>query len=255
MGMKKQKLIIGNWKMNPENMKVAKQIFQKIKTKAGKFKKAKCVICPPFIYLDAFAKAHGTCAIGAQDAFWEESGARTGEISASMISKLNVPYVILGHSERRELGDTNEIVNKKVIEALRQRLMVIVCVGEKTRDEEGSYLQFLQAEIEESLAKIPARYFKNIIVAYEPIWAIGEKAKKSSTPEDFLEKAIFIRKVLTQLTDKKIAMKIPILYGGSVNDANAAGFLQEGRADGLLIGRASRDPQIFGEILKTAHNV
>ena len=234
--------------MNPETLREAQTIFAKIKRGLSRKKNVEVVICPPFIYLEKLLAGNGRLGIGAQDAFWEERGAYTGQISINQLSKLGVSYIILGHSERREQGDTNESVHKKILEAFRFRLRVVLCIGERVRDEEGDYLSFLQNELLEGLEKIPARFYKNLVIAYEPIWAIGEKGK-ASTPEDFLEKSIFIKKVLANLTDKKTALRVPILYGGSVDETNAEGFLYTGKADGLLVGRASLDPKSFNEIL------
>tara|TARA_Y100000310_G_C20595042_1_gene770076 strand:- start:614 stop:1369 length:756 start_codon:yes stop_codon:yes gene_type:complete len=248
-----KKLIVGNWKMNPVTFREASALFKSIKMKVAR-RESKCVICPPSIYLDAFVNSPGKCAIGAQDAYFEREGAFTGNISAAMLKKEGADYVILGHSERRSEGDTNEIVNKKVHAALTERLIVILCIGEHERDEEGAYLSFLNEEIQESLAGVAPAHFKNIVIAYEPIWAIGKKAKKPATPEDYLEKSIFIRKVVSTMTNKDIAMKLRILYGGSVNEKNAEEFFAIGRADGFLIGRASRNPDTYGAIVQIADN-
>jgi triosephosphate isomerase len=250
-----KKLIVGNWKLNPKTLREAKSIFEKIKKSASRRKKVEVVLCPSFLYLESFVKNSGQCFIGAQDVFWEEEGAFTGQISASQLSDLGVSYVIIGHSERREYGgDTNEQINKKILEALRFRLRVIFCIGEVARDEEGNYLTFLAKELEEGLFKVPEKFYKNLVIAYEPIWAIGEKGK-ASTPEDFLEKSIFIKKVLTGIVDKKTALKVPVLYGGSVDENNAEEFMSLGKGDGLLVGRASLDPKSFNEILNKGEHV
>jgi triosephosphate isomerase len=172
-----------------------------------------------------------------------------------MLKKAGIDYVICGHSEARALGDTNETVNKKIREAFLWRLIPILCVGERNRDEDGRYLEFIEEEIKTALFKVPKKLFTNLIVAYEPVWAIGENAQQASTPEDFLEKSIFIRKIITSLSDKETAMRVPILYGGSVDEHNAFGFLSEGKGDGLLVGRASLDAESFGEILSIAESL
>lgn len=248
-----KKIIVANWKMNPTSPKEARSIFMRIRNKGKKLRKVKTVVCAPFVYLEALAKiAHGA-SIGAQDTFWETEGARTGEVSPAMLKEIGARYCIIGHSERRALGETNEDINKKIKLAIDYRLIVILCVGERERDEEGAYLDFLKEELVQGLEGLPRRYFENLIIAYEPIWAIGEHAKGASTPADFLEQSIFVRKVLTELTTRGVAMSVPILYGGSVSEANAEGFLREGKADGLLVGRASLEPERFNEILDTAN--
>lgn len=251
-----KKLIIGNWKMNPDSSRVASTLFQSYKTKGSRLRRAKVIICAPFVYLETLAKKQTTqCAVGAQSVFFEESGAHTGRVSPRMLRNLKVNYVIVGHSEQREGGVTNEIVNKKVKAAFDERLKVVLCIGEHERDDEGEYLSYIKEQLKVGLGKIPKKFYVHLIVAYEPIWAIGEHARGASTPEDFLEQALYIRKVLAQLTDKETAMKVPVLYGGSVNEQNAEGFLREGRADGLLVGRASLDADSFKEILSLADTI
>ncbi len=242
--------------MNPKDISSARKLFSSIKTKATRLKRARAVLCVPYLYIESLSRLKNIkIELGAQDAYHESEGAFTGRISTNMLKKAGVKYVILGHSEMRATGDTNKEVNKKIKKALEDRLMVVLCVGEIVRDEEGAYLSFISDELQESLMKVPKEFFKNVIVAYEPIWAVGAKSKNVDTPADFLEKAIFIRKILSHITEKHIAMKIPILYGGSVNENNCEGFLRDGKADGLLIGRASLDKDSFGAILKIADSI
>ena len=251
-----KKLIIGNWKMNPTDEASARKLFLRIKIKANKLRKVKAIICPPSIYLSSLANlSTSQCTLGAQDSFLETNGAFTGKISPLMIKRIGAHHVILGHSESRDSGDTDDIINKKIKKAFESQLIVILCVGEKERDHEGRYLEFLQNQLREGLFKIPKKLLKNLIVAYEPVWAIGVKAKGTSTPGDFLEKSIFIKKVLSHITDKDIAMNTPILYGGSVDEKNAEGFLKDGKADGLLVGRASLSSESFNEMLTIAEHV
>ena len=251
--MNNKKLIVANWKMNPRTLFEANTYFGKIKRKANALTRVQTVICPPFLFLDSLSKkATRTCALGAQNAFFETEGAHTGEISPAQLYALNVSYVILGHSERRALGETDELIREKIMASLMYRLNVILCVGEKERDATGQYLSFLKDQIKKSLSKIPAKQLTRLIIAYEPIWAVGAKAKSSDTPESFFEVAIFIRKILSDLFGKSFAFHVPILYGGSVNRHNAGEFLKEGAVAGLLIGRASLDSEEFNEILKIA---
>ncbi len=252
----KNKIIVANWKMNPRTLTEARNNFQKIKRKTNFLTKAQAVICPPFIFLDSLSKkATSRCALGAQDVFWHKDGPYTGEISPAQLHALDVSYVILGHSERRALGETDEIIREKIKVSLEYRLNVILCIGERERDARGQYLSFLKEQIKKCLFKIPGKHMARLIVAYEPIWAVGVKAKSADTPESFFETAIFIRKVLSDLFGKTIAFHVPILYGGSVNEYNAESFLKDGDAAGLLVGRASLDPEEFNEILKIAQNL
>ncbi|MFC1721214.1 triose-phosphate isomerase [Patescibacteria group bacterium] len=255
--MKKNKkaLIIANWKMNPATLAEAKSMYTKIRTQAGKMQNVQTVVCAPFIYLtelQKLTKGH-RCVVGAQDVFYERSGAYTGEVSATMLQKMKMQYVIIGHSERRALGESDDLVSKKVLAALKEKINVVLCVGEEERDE-AEYLHFLREQVKNSLANIPKARLNGIVIAYEPIWAVGE-GKRPDTPEDTQETILFIRKVLAEIFDKKIAMSVPILYGGSVNSKNTQSFLIQSAADGLLIGRASLDAKQFGEILKIANSI
>ena len=247
-----KKLIIANWKMNPNSLNEAKRIFNKIKIAAGKLKKVETVICPPFVYLSAFPRgvlgklSKDSPWIGAQDVFCEERGAYTGEISVSMLKDAGVKYVIVGHSERREMGETDEIINKKIKTALKAGLKVVFCVGEKKRDGEEKYLNFTREQINKGLKSVPQKFFKNLIIAYEPVWAISsQKRARADNPESALKMAVFIKRTLLQ--------KIPVLYGGSVSPENAAGFLFKAGMNGLLVGGQSLIPENFIKILKIAN--
>ena len=235
-----KKIIIANWKMNPGSLEEAKKIFNKIKIAAGKLKKVETVICPPFVYLPSLR------ATGAQNIFYEEKGAYTGEISVKMLKDLGVKYVIIGHSERREMGETDEIINKKIKAGLEAGLKVVFCVGEKKRDGENEYLNFVKNQINKGLKNIPKKFFKNLIIAYEPVWAISsQKRARADNPESALKMAVFIKRTLLS--------PIPILYGGSVNPENAGGFLFKSGMNGLLVGGQSLIPENFIKILKIAN--
>ena len=167
-------MIIANWKMNPNSLNEAKKIFNKIKIVAEKLKKVETVICPPFTYLSALRTT------GAQDVFYEDKGAYTGEISVKMLKNLGVKYVIIGHSERREIGETDKIINKKIKTTLETGLKVVFCIGEKARDKDGQYLNFVKNQINKGLKDIPRKLFNNLIIAYEPVWAISSQKRSKS---------------------------------------------------------------------------
>ncbi|MBI2046015.1 MAG: triose-phosphate isomerase [Parcubacteria group bacterium] len=249
-----KKTIIANWKMNPGTLAEAKKIFGSVKKTAQKLSHVETVVCPPFVYLHELWKGTSgkKCALGAQDIFWERAGGFTGEVSSSMLSDALVQYVIVGHSERRALGETDDIVNKKIHRAVKDGFKTIVCVGEKERDAHARYFLFLEHEIKQSLAKVTRAVLKNIIIAYEPLWAIGKEAKRPATPHEFFEMLIFIRKILTDMFGKKEAFAVPVLYGGSVDHRNAKEFLAVDGSAGLLVGRASLEPKLFQEILFSA---
>ncbi|MEW5907768.1 MAG: triose-phosphate isomerase [Patescibacteria group bacterium] len=252
-----KKLIVANWKMNPASLKEAKGIFNEIKKVASKLKNVETVICPPFVYLSAISYQLSAIKLGAQDVFWENpatgGGAYTGEISLKMLKNFGARYVIIGHSERREnLQETDEMVNKKVKSALKGGFRVIFCIGEKKRDDE-SYLYFIRDEILNDLKDINRKLLKNLIIAYEPIWAIGKTGKAADSPENVFQMGIFIRKTIMHVAGEKLSRNIPILYGGSVDSKNCAGFFKEGNMQGLLIGGKSLIPKEFNKILKIAN--
>ncbi len=252
-----KKLIVANWKLNPETPREARELSAPIRRVAAKLKKVTTVICPPAVYLQGLSS--GRLLFGAQDCFGEISGAFTGKLGPTMLYHGGARYLILGHSETRArlsggqvAGDTDLMINHKVRLALKNKLKVILCVGEHERDHHGEYLKIIKAQLEADLKNIQRKQFDNLIIAYEPLWAIGASAKAADTPEAFHHQSLFIRKVISRLVGKEQAMKTPVLYGGSVNSKNAAGFLTEGEADGLLVGHASLNPFEFIKILKIA---
>ncbi|MEK7190465.1 MAG: triose-phosphate isomerase [Patescibacteria group bacterium] len=251
-----KKIIIGNWKMNPLTLKEAEKLFNNVTKNISSIKKTEVVICPPFIYLPSFAKASAgkeklkKIVLGAQDAFWGEVGAFTGEISPEMLYNLGVRYVILGHSERRALGENNSDVNKKIKSSLVAGLWPILCVGENARDEKHDYFNLVKTQLEECLAGISKNSVSKIIIAYEPIWAISSTVnRKDATSADSQEMAIFIRKILSDKFGKEAA-RMRVIYGGSANEKDTEDFLKNGGVDGLLPGRASLNAEKFVEIVK-----
>jgi len=252
--MKDKKIIVGNWKMNPRVLSDAKKIFGAIKKQASKRSGVQTVICAPFVFLNELKKmvTGHRCVLGAQDIFWERGGSYTGEISPSELRDAGAQYVIVGHSERRALGETNEDVMRKIRASVDEGLAVILCVGENKRDIDGRYFSFIEEELKQAFSLVKQKEFNKIIIAYEPIWAIGENAKRSATPHEFEEMVIFIRKILVDMFGKKHGLSASILYGGSVDDTNARSFLCVPNTSGLLVGRGSLEPKIFNAIIDTA---
>ncbi len=262
-----KRLIVANWKMNPQSPKDAERIFGGIRRTAVKLKKIETVICPPFVYLslvgivgNRVSDKRLSFSLGAQDLFWENppagKGSYTGEISAEMLKRFAVKYVIVGHSERRRhLGETNEIINRKIKTALKAGLRVIFCVGEKERNPNEDYLRFVKEEVIAGLKGIQRKFLGKLIVAYEPIWAIGKKGSAADAPEDILQMVLYIRRILLLVTDKDSARVMPILYGGSVVPKNAESFLRNAGIQGLLIGHESLIPKDFNEILRIAEKI
>lgn len=247
-----KKLIVANWKCNPATLRQAQDLFRAIIKAVPKRKNAEVVICPPYVYLSGFRLQASGFKFGAQDVFWEDAGAYTGAVGPRMLKSVGATYVIIGHSEHREhFGDTNDSVRKKVAAALKGGLRVIVCVGEKTREADASeYALYVKKEVEEALRGISKAALKNVVVAYEPLWAIG--SDEADRPESTLEMALYIRKIIAGMFGRMVAQSFPVLYGGSVNTGNARAFLRDGGVDGLLVGRASLDPKAFGKIVEQA---
>lgn len=248
------KLIIANWKMNPQSKKDAEILFKKTSVFTKSAKNTDVVICPPFPFLFIKEKIKNkSIKLGSQDVFFEKEGSYTGEVSSSMLKNFEVEYCLVGHSERRVLGDTNDQVNKKILAALKSKITPVFCIGERDRDANGFYLSFIKQQITEGISGVLKPQVKSIVIAYEPIWAIGSAAKREATPAEFTEIRIFIKKIISDLYDIKTVNDIRIIYGGSVNPDNAMSFLLEGGADGLLVGRDSLTPKKFGQIINLAN--
>lgn len=245
-----KKLVIANWKMNPQSKKEAEIIFNIISKSIKNLKNAEVIICPPFPFLFIKDKIKNKkIKLGAQDVFFEKEGSYTGEVSIGMLGNFGVEYIIVGHSERRAMGDSNEAINKKIATILKSKVIPIFCIGESKRDANGFYLSFIKQQIEEGLKGIMKSQVKNIVMAYEPIWAIGSDAKREATHGEFIEIRIFIKKIISDLYDMKTANQVRIIYGGSVNPLNAESFVKEGGAMGLLVGRDSLNAKKFITII------
>lgn len=246
------RIIVANWKMNPASLKEAENLFAKTSKELKNIKNTKLIICPPSPFLFIAKKnKNRNIILGAQNVAEEKEGSYTGEVSPKMLVSMGVSYVIVGHGERRKQGETNKIINKKVLNLLKSNLSPILCVGENNRDRDGFYLSFIGDQIRESLSGLTRPQMKKVIIAYEPIWAIGKDSTREATKEEFIEMKIFIKKIISDIFDSKVAHSIPILYGGSVNKDNAKSFIEEGEADGLLVGRDSINANKFSTILNT----
>ncbi len=238
-------LIIGNWKSNPTTLDRAKNTFVDIRKQARKAQDIEVIIAPPFPFLQDINKLSpsGRIGIGAQDVFYEMGGAYTGEVSLSMLQSVGVQSVIIGHSERRAMGETNEIVVKKMAIVLKHKLMAVVCVGEKKRDTKGAYLDIVAEQVRAICLGAQKNQLKNIVIAYEPIWAIG--TGQVATPHDVLEMKLYIQKVVADTVGRPLVKKFRIIYGGSVKQHSAQALFSEGEVDGFLVGGASLVPAEF----------
>jgi triosephosphate isomerase len=236
-----KKFIIANWKCNPEDLDKARRIFDLVENSISEIKNVEVVICPPFVHLSVFQSGNANIKFGAQNCFWKERGAYTGEISPTMLKNLNCEYVILGHSERRTIfSETDEMINKKIKAAIKAGLKIIFCVGETEEEKKkGKTLEVLQGQIKNGLKFFDDEFLNsNIIIAYEPVWAIG--TGDCCQIKDAKEINIFL---------KNFVKNFPIIYGGSVNSQNAFSYMKETGFDGLLIGGASLVPDEFVKII------
>jgi triosephosphate isomerase (TIM) len=247
-------IVIANWKMNPGTALEAKRLFRDVAKGVRGVKNVDIVIAPPFVHISAFGVQRSAfrVALAAQDCFWEERGAYTGEISPAMLKNLGVSYVIIGHSERRQhLGETDEMVNKKIKAALKAGLTPIVCVGERMRERANEIPEIVGEQVKKALLGLKKGEFKNGIIAYEPVWAIGTGT--ADTPESAVRAALYIRKVVRDILGGKSADSLRVVYGGSVNAKNAASYISRDirGMEGMLVGGASLRAEEFIQIVKS----
>lgn len=242
-------LIAGNWKMNKtiaDATLTASSLLQMIGNN-----EVEVVLVPPFTSLHAvYDIIRGTeVRLGAQDVFWEESGAYTGEISPHMLIDIGCSYVIVGHSERREyFGETNASVNKKILASLKNGLIPILCIGEKIEErEKGKTFDVLENELREGLRGLTPEQIKKLVIAYEPIWAIG--TGKTAKPEEANESHLFIRNWIKDNFGKECSENIRIIYGGSVTPENIDSLMAQSEIDGVLVGGASLKAEGFARIV------
>lgn len=248
-------IIAGNWKMY-KTAKEAVQFVHEVGNTFATTETVDVVICAPFTALDRLGQALSgkNIALGAQNMHFAKEGAFTGEIAPNMLLDLGVKYVIIGHSERRQyFNETDETVNQKVKAALANGLYPIVCVGEKLAEREaGQTFQVVDAQTRAAFQDIASQEAKRVVVAYEPIWAIG--TGKTATAEDANEVCAHIRQTLASLYDGETAAEIRIQYGGSVKPDNIAQLLEQPHIDGALVGGASLRPQSFVALVRAAES-
>src|SRR5574341_322796 len=253
MNSKRRPIIAGNWKMN-KTAAEARDLATKLAPLVSGVKDRDIVLAPPFTALQSVGEAiKGTnMALAAQNLHWEDKGAFTGEISAEMLLDLGCKYVIIGHSERRQyFGETDETVNKKVKQALKKGLLPILCVGETlTEREAGRLTEVIGRQVTGGLKDIAAEDMKKVVIAYEPVWAIG--TGKTATPEQANEVHALIRKTVKSLYTTEIAEGVRIQYGGSVTPENVSSLMTKPDIDGALVGGASLKPESFAALVKFA---
>lgn len=252
----RKKIIAGNWKMHKTPAE-AVQLVNELKVKVVNIHRVDIIVCPPYLAIPAVQASLKETAIrvGAQNVFWEEQGAYTGEISAPMLVNAGCSYVIIGHSERRQyFHETDETINRKIKKALEFQLKPIFCIGETLEQREaGQTFPVLKTQLDGGLADIDAAAIQNIVIAYEPVWAIG--TGRNATPEQAQEAHQFIRSTLAEKFGRPIADGLRIQYGGSVKPENAEALLSQPDVDGALVGGASLKADSFAEIIQTAENL
>jgi len=248
--------IAGNWKMYTSSASAAALAGELVKL-MGTLDEVDVAVCPPFVYLPAVGKAlaGSRIALGAQDMFYEGEGAFTGEVSGSMLKDVGCRYVILGHSERRHvIGETDEVVNRKVLKALSDGLLPILCVGELLEERQGGKtLEVVRRQVKVGLEGVSRAEVAKVTIAYEPVWAIGTGL--TATPQQAQEVHAMIRELLAGMYDRQAADALRIQYGGSVKEKNAAELLHEPDIDGALVGGASLKASEFYGIVKAGCEV
>lgn len=241
--------------MNLSSFEEAEKLVLDLLPNIAKNKKTKVVLCPPFLWLNSLSRKYKkSVSFGAQNVFWKDAGAFTGEVSPPMLRSAGVEYVIIGHSERKiYLGETDEMINKKINAVLQAGLISILCIGERERGEDGEIPGVVADQLKKALEGVNKSQLKKIIIAYEPVWAISTMpGSKSDTPDNAFRASIFIRKVLADFYGRRAAGEVKIIYGGSVNSANIGAFIKEGKMEGALVGGASLDPAEFSKIVESA---
>ena len=248
------KLIVANWKMNPQSYAEAEKLVNAVGVGIKNKKAVEVVLCPPFPWLTDLSHKHRKFSWGAQDVFWKPKGAYTGEISPTMLKSSGVEYAIIGHSERRRwLNETDEMVNRKAQAALKAGLRAVLCVGEPfaaRRKGTAAVLRYVRGQLARAVKNIPKERRGRIVVAYEPIWAIG-----TGVPCDWFEAERMVRACAAYLAIKEKFRDVRGLYGGSVSAKNTESYLNAEYIDGLLVGGASLNIKEFSAIIDAASHV
>ncbi len=251
--MTRRKFIAGNWKMNMTSAG-ARTLAGGVRERLANFDRADVALCPPFPYLALVGEVikGSSIAVGAQNVYPESQGAFTGEVNAEMLADVGCRYVIVGHSERRTiLGEKDELLNRKVRHSLAHGLHVIFCVGETLEQREANQTEsMLDNQLTWGLREIPADQIPNLVIAYEPVWAIG--TGRNATAEQAQQAHVFIRWRFSQLYGSEAAQRLVIQYGGSVKPENAAELMRQPDVDGALVGGASLKVDSFVAIVQAA---
>jgi triosephosphate isomerase len=250
------KLIVANWKMHNDPHQ-ASLLAHRLTSRFKDVKKTEVVLCPPFVDLWTLARDHERFKLGAQNMHWAEEGTYTGEISANMLKGM-VQYVIIGHSERRAMGETDRDIAKKVAAAVRHKLTPILCVGDNLLERtHGHASRVIAEQVTAGLAQVTEEELRNVVVAYEPVWAIstGDGQGRYATIEEVKPMVTLIRQTVEELHEEGAGADVKVLYGGSVNPDNAMAYLKIDGMDGLLVGGASLIADEFAKIVLDAEKL
>lgn len=249
--MARKRLVVGNWKMYIEKADEAKKFALTLRRKARGISGVEVWLAPPALLLPLVAHTleSSPVKVGAQTISTHAEPAHTGEVSGAMLKDAGALFTLVGHSERRAAGESNTLVRASLEQAIAAGLTPILCVGERERESDGEYFGFIEAQLDSALRTLPTPSLKKLIIAYEPVWAIGRHATDAMQPPEVQEMVIFIRKVLSELLDRRAALRVPVLYGGSVEPQNAPELVREGGINGFLVGHASAQIESFLEIL------
>lgn len=242
--------VIGNWKTNPKGIKEVTSFHDTFKKNIRSVKNVDIVIAPSALHIGVLASKKPSYKLGIQNISLYDLGAHTGSMSAEQLATSDISYCIVGHSENRKEGETDEIINEKIHLLLKKKVTPIVCVGEKERDEDHSYVRVLSEQIQKTFKGLSPALLSKIIIAYEPVWAIGKDAVREATPEESNEACILIRRVLSDMYGMKSISKTSVIYGGSVSSKNSGEFLRSGGISGFLVGRASLLAKEFSLIIE-----
>lgn len=245
-----KKIIIANWKSNPASLKEAVLLAQKTDRAVSKYRNIEVIIAPPLPFLAATKEVLKKTKLVAQNVFWS-GGPYTGEVSPTQLKNLGVSYVIVGHSERKlYLGETDEMISKKVRAVLEAGMSVVLCVGERERV--GNEIPAVVGEqLKKALKGVNKKFAKRLIVVYEPVWAISTQLRaRPDTPDSAFRAKLYIKRVLAGLYGRSVSEAIRVIYGGSVNSKNISGFLREGKMEGALVGGASLNIQEFAALTR-----
>ncbi len=250
------KLIIANWKMNPDSLSAANKLFTNIKKTALTTRNITTVIAPPLVFLASLAASTKARRIqfAAQNTHFADSGPQVGETSVKQAKDAGASYTLIGHSARRANGETDEDVSRKVAAALAAKIVPVLFVGETERDVHGNFLRVVRSQIKRAFADVPASRVKDVVVCYEPVWAISTSGSgKDITLSEVHQMMLYVHKVLVEMFGLSVARKVKMLYGGSVNKDNAADIFAIPGVEGAVVGGASLNALEFREVLQAAN--